>query len=519
MAYGALGEGVSGAIVTLVDISRHVETERQLLALLDGSVQGLVVHRGRQPLFCNSALAEMVGFANREELLRQPSILPFLHEEDRDQIIANVQARLAGQEAPREYEFRLRSLTGQVIWVDCRASVVDWDGAPAVLAACFDITDKKKAEEARRHSEELFTRVFECSPDFMTLSRLSDSVFLNVNQSYLSTFGYTREEVIGKSAVDLGNWATPAERQRLVNAVLTNAVVQNLEARLRTKSGRIFSALMSAEILEIDGEEILLVVGRDISDRKAVEAALLESKEAADLANRSKSEFLANMSHELRTPLNAILGFSEIIKNQLHGPIPDPKYVEYAKDIHESGSHLLDIINDILDLSKIEAGRLEVHEQRISIRDVVAGCRRLIEPRASEAGVTLESHVAESLPALLADERLMKQILLNLLSNAVKFTPRGGRIEVSAGLTNNGSLQIAVSDTGIGMDADGIERALRPFGQVDTSLSRKHQGSGLGLPLVVAFTERQGGCFDLESAVGEGTRVTVTFPPEKLVSD
>lgn len=512
-------EGCAGLVLNAFDMTPHVDLERQLHALLEGSVQGLVVHRGGQPLFCNSALAEMLEIESRGALLKEPSILPFLHENDRDRVLANIQGRLRGEAVPNNYEFRLRAKSGRIVWVDCRASVVDWEGEPAVLAACFDISDRKQAENARFKTEELFARVFDASPDFMVLTQLPDSTYLNVNDSFLALFGYSRSEVIGNPAADLAIWASRAERKRLLARLYAEGAVRNVEARVRKKSGEELDVLLSAEILKQDDREILLIVGRDISAHKQAEAELKASKEAADLANRSKSEFLANMSHELRTPLNAILGFSEIIKDQLHGPIGDSKYVEYAKDIHQSGAHLLEIINDILDLSKIEAGRLEVHEQDVSVSEVAANCLRLIEPRAFEAGVTVRSDVPEGLPILMADERLMKQVLLNLLSNAVKFTPKGGRIDVEARLLGDGRLEISVADTGIGMDEEGIERALRPFGQVDTSFSRKHQGSGLGLPLVVAFTERQGGCFDLESAIGKGTRVTLTFPPGKLVLD
>jgi len=491
----------------------------QLAEIIEGSVQGLVVHRQGRPLFCNSAMAEMLDFASREAVLREGSINPFIHEADRAMVLGNIRARLEGKDAPSNYEFRMRTLNGEILWVDCRASIVDWEGGPAVLASCFDITARKKAEWAQRRSDELFSRVFQISPDFMTLTRIRDNLLIDVNDVFLSTFGYERYDVIGHSALDLGLWWSAEERQKILDSVAQDGAVRNREAWGRKKDGGRLELEISAEILDVHDERILLVIGRDIKQRKLHEAELMASKEAADLANKSKSDFLANMSHELRTPLNAILGFSEIIRNQILGPIEEIKYTEYARDIYESGTHLLDIINDILDLSKIEAGRLEVHEGRVDIAELFGICQRLIEPKVAENNLHLTVEKPESLPCLMADHRLMKQILLNLLSNAVKFTPEGGLIRVSAVLSENGALVISVEDSGIGMDEKGVERALALFGQVDTSFSRKHQGSGLGLPLVIAFTERQGGTFDLDTAPGEGTRITITFPKEKLVCE
>ncbi|MEX1147823.1 MAG: PAS domain-containing sensor histidine kinase [Sphingomonadales bacterium] len=510
--------GDNAVILNALDMTPYHDRETQLRSMIEGSLQGMVLHRGGPPLFCNSAMARMVGFESPDDVLREPTILPYLHAEDRGEVMENVKARLAGLDAPTEYEFRLVPRNGAVIWVDCRASVVEWGGAPAILAACFDITARKKAEADRRASAALFSRVFEASPDCLTLTRLESSEFINVNNGFLESFGYEREELIGKSGIALNIWTDPDDRHELARRLEEAGEVHNFESRGRAKNGREIELLISAELIEFDGDKLILMAARDISERKAYEAELRSNQEAADLANRSKSEFLANMSHELRTPLNAILGFSDIIRNQMHGTIPEQKYVEYARDIYESGTHLLEIINDILDLSKIEAGRLEVQESEVCVPEVVTSCTRLIEPRAMEAGLIMKTAVSLDVPLLLADERLMKQILLNLLSNAVKFTPRGGMITVETDVEEDGSLKIVVQDTGIGMDEEGISRSMEPFGQVDTSFSRKHQGSGLGLPLVAAFTERQGGAFALQSRFGEGTRATICFPASRLAT-
>ncbi|MFQ5786207.1 MAG: sensor histidine kinase, partial [Alphaproteobacteria bacterium] len=226
---------------------------------------------------------------------------------------------------------------------------------------------------------------------------------------------------------------------------------------------------------------------------------------------------LANMSHELRTPLNAIIGFSEMIRDGVFGPLGDPKYKEYAVDINASGAHLLEIINDILDLSKIEAGKLKIEETIVDVPRVVQGCFTLIKDRAASGGITLSQRLAPDLPALRADERKLKQILINLLSNAIKFTPAGGSVVLHAELNERGEFSIGVADTGIGIAAEDIPKVMSSFGQADGSLNRKYEGTGLGLPLTKALVELHGGTFELESKVGVGSTMTARFPQERIV--
>jgi two-component system cell cycle sensor histidine kinase PleC len=242
---------------------------------------------------------------------------------------------------------------------------------------------------------------------------------------------------------------------------------------------------------------------RTIAERKRAE-------DAAEAANRAKSEFLANMSHELRTPLNAIIGFSDMMKGQLLGPIGSVRYIEYARDIHSSGTHLLSLINDVLDMSKIEAGRYTIHPEPLDASEMLRTCERLVRVRASEAGVALGIAAAQELP-LNADARALKQILLNLLTNAIKFTPSGGSVSLSAGRENDGVV-FRVADTGCGIPAEDLPRIGRRFEQVDNALTRKGEGTGLGLALCRALVELHGGTLTLESTVDVGTTVTVWIP-------
>ncbi len=258
-------------------------------------------------------------------------------------------------------------------------------------------------------------------------------------------------------------------------------------------------------------------VHTDITARKEAEQEIVAAKEHAEFANRSKSEFLANMSHELRTPLNAVIGFSEMMMTAMLGPLSE-QYLDYAKDINDSGIHLLTLINDLLDLSKIEAGKFELREEETDVAKLIDGSLRIIKERAHTAGVKIDVQLPEVSPMLLVDQRALKQILLNLLSNAVKFTPEGGTITVRVDKNPQGELRLGVGDTGIGIAADNLAKVLTPFGQVDSALSRKHAGTGLGLPLVKSLIELHGGSLEISSEINVGTEVVVRFPSERLLA-
>lgn len=251
-------------------------------------------------------------------------------------------------------------------------------------------------------------------------------------------------------------------------------------------------------------------------DLEATTKRLGLALDAAAGASQAKSQFLATMSHELRTPLNAIIGFSEMIKREVFGPVGDPRYLDYVESVRSSGLHLLSLVNDVLDFSKVEAGRLDLHDEVLDIAETIGGTLQMVHGQAKEGGVLIRIEVATGIPQLRGDERRIRQILINIISNAIKFTGSGGQVTVSVFAVSD-HLVLRVADTGIGIAAEDIPRVLERFSQVDSSLSRKHEGTGLGLPLAKRLAEAHGGTLTIESTLGVGTTVSVEFPASRLI--
>ena len=341
------------------------------------------------------------------------------------------------------------------------------------------------------------------------------------NDKLCEISGYTREELLGQNHRILKSEEHSPEFYSKIWKTISNGKVWNGNIKNKKKSGGFYWVDATiVPFLNVDGKPSQYIAIRtDITERKNAELSVESSLEKAETANRAKSELMANMSHELRTPLNAIIGFSDTMKEEVFGPLGHEKYREYLNDINYSGIHLLDLINDILDVSAIEAGVVELHEENISVSDVVDASIRIIMPRSNSGKVTVTSSVSSETPQIFADERRVKQVFLNLLSNAVKFTPEGGKVTVNSWLNEDASLSISVVDTGIGMDEDGVEKALSKFGQVDSGLDRKHEGTGLGLPLTIGLMECHGGTLEVKSEKGRGTQLTVIFPKERIVDN
>ncbi|MBC8338723.1 MAG: PAS-domain containing protein [Alphaproteobacteria bacterium] len=388
-----------------------------------------------------------------------------------------------------------------------------------IALSFIDITEIKKAEEALRDTQQRFKDFAEVASDwFWEMDK--DLRFSYFSGRNFQVTGYKTDDLIGKSRREItGENVLEKKWQMHLEDLENHRPFQDFTYDLMTPSGAPVSITISGKpVFDAEGNFMgYRGTGTDISARVRAEEKQRDAREEAELANRAKTEFLANMSHELRTPLNSVIGFSDLLKSEAFGEVDHPKYLEYVDAINESGKHLLNLINDILDVSRIERGMLELDERKLDVPLMLGSCLRLVQDRAYEADLKLTTDFAGPLPGLYADELRTKQIILNLLSNAIKFTPNGGSVSLQAGLDDEGRFRIAVSDTGIGIAPEDIDIAFADFGQVDASLSRKFEGSGLGLPLSKKLTEAQGGEMFMESKPGVGTTVIVLLPKERTL--
>lgn len=381
------------------------------------------------------------------------------------------------------------------------------------------VDEQKKMSRALRESEQKYRAIFE-NAGIGICQIAPTGEWINANRTMAQILGYDQTDMLLLEQPDLhGSLFVDPHARKDWFARIEEETEHGLEAEIKTSSGITAWVNMTGHAVRdpIGDVEHFECTMFDITERRRAELDLVRTKEEADFANRSKSEFLANMSHELRTPLNAIIGFSEIIRDQLFGPVGQDQYVEYAGDIYDSGSLLLSLINDILDMSKIEAGKRELNETVMNVHETMRSVARLVAARAKAGRVKLTLSVPQDMPSLRGEERAMKQVLTNLLTNAIKFTPEGGTVSLAARTEGFDQVIITCKDSGIGMSEEEIPIALAPFGQIESALSRKNQGTGLGLPLTRALVEMHGGMLELHSKVGDGTEIILSFPAERTV--
>jgi len=394
--------------------------------------------------------------------------------------------------------------------------------AAAILAKHLETITTLESEIQERERAEAqilrLSRAVEQGPAGVILTNM-DGTIEYVNSRFSTMTGYVLEDLVGKTPRVLKSGYTSDQDYSQMWAMITRGQEWRGEVYNKRKDGSFYWAILSiTTVRDAHGVAInFLGIQEDITDTKAAMEALQNAKEDAEYANHVKSQFLASMSHELRTPLNAIIGFSEMMMNEMFGPIGSTKYLEYNKDIHDSGQHLLELITDILDMSKIESGNLQLNESQVEISRIAETCQKLINSRASEKEITLLADLPSPSPIVMADSVRLKQILINLLTNAVKYTPRGGDIAMVIGIDNRGGLQIAISDTGIGMTEEDIPRALEPFSQIADIMSAPSEGVGLGLYLTRSLVEMHGGELQIDSSLGHGTTVTVHLPRSRVL--
>jgi PAS domain S-box-containing protein len=354
-----------------------------------------------------------------------------------------------------------------------------------------------------------FETFFATSLDLLVI-RDAEFRIVKVNQAWEKVLGYRTEELEGQpmlSFIHPDDWAASYSQMLRVEIEKDVGGIIN---RYRCRDG----SYKSLEWRAHQEGDLVYGVARDVTDRLAIETEMADAKASAEKASKAKSEFLAKMSHELRTPLNAILGFSEVLQSELFGPLGHARYREYADYVHKSGVHLLDLINDVLDLSKIDSGRMELKESDFAITDLVHEAVMMVRDKA-RGHCSLAVEMSPNLPHITAEKRLIKQVLLNLLSNAIKFIPGGGQVTMRA-FQDAAGIGLEVADNGIGMDAEELKIAFSPYGQIDSKIARQHQGTGLGLPISRALAELHGGTLTAESRKGCGTTMTLRLPNSRI---
>jgi PAS domain S-box-containing protein len=511
-----------GMLVTYTDVtelkSREEElgnAQSQLNDALEAIDQGFIIYDADDRLvLVNSAFKKMFPGSDKylfpgarfEDVFRSGAII-----DEQNDIEAYVKERKERRHAHGGRQI-LQSKDGS--WKIVTSSRSRDGGTVSVWT---DVTQLKAQEQALRDSENRFSIAFHSSPLMMAIAQLDDGAYVEVNEKFVALTGYSRTELIGPRGQSVPLIANDEDRGLIRSKLMRGQAINEMEVVFRRKSGELFEVLISGDLIEVAGEQRILLIGMDFSGHKRLENSLIGAKNEAEFANRTKSEFLANMSHELRTPLNAVIGFSEFLANEAFGPLGDPRYLEYIGDIRDSGTHLLNLINEILDVSKVEAGKMELREGEVELDDMMVRCIRSVGGRARAAGLTISGTVDSEMPFLLCDETKLRQILINVLNNAVKFTDEGGTIEVGAEINDDGDLDIRISDTGIGIAESDMDAVFRVFGQAETTMDRRFEGAGLGLPLTKALVELHDGVFRLESELGVGTTVVITFPAVRLV--
>jgi len=470
----------------------------------------------------------------------EPSLetfLKYVHPEDRELVKSSIEAALF-QQQPYSIDYRLILPDGSNRTV-CEQAAVN---SLYITSTVQDITDRKRAESALRSSEERFSKAFHASPVGISICTLTDGRFLDANDSFLRSLGWRQHEFIGRTPTDLGIWVNSEDGRRLAQMLQEQNSIGNQEIKIRTKAGEVRDWLLSGELIDLGSTQCVLIMTSDITERLRSEE-FRRGKEAAEAANRSKSIFLANMSHELRTPLNAIIGYSEILQEDARELLGAEEFIDDLQRINTAGQHLLALIKDILDLTKIEAGHIELHLETFTILNLVEEVVATIAPMADKNSNILEIQCPDDIGSMQTDLTKLRQSLLNLLSNASKFTESGAITfaitrcaetpaetaqrrkklgayrGVSPSENSSSSLSssqdwivFTVKDTGLGMSSELLAIIFEPFTQGDLSTTKKYGGTGLGLTITKNFCEMMGGDITAFSELEKGSIFTIRLP-------
>ncbi len=483
---------------------RSLDAGRGSAALAEAAPLGVIVTRGDKMLYVNRVALDWLGYGDGAAFAEAGGPRAAL-------------GSLADELAPGQKKiFRAHEAGGGTFLAEVHRAQLEWDGAPAELLtlsrpATPTPEQRVAALEAslrqREAESEEWRSMLDAAADGVVLLN-ADGVILGLDRKAEALFDYDRNKVAGENLTLLFARESQVSALDYFTRARAGAERQGREALGRARQGATIPLHLSIGRLgrPSDGKYCLIV--RNLKDWKQTERAMDEARERAERDNQAKSAFLAKVSHEIRTPLNAILGFAEVIMDERFGPVGNERYKDYLRDIHASGAHVLSLVNDLLDLSKIEAGKLELDVTAVDANRVVSECVSLMQPQANREKIITRMALAANLPAVHADERSLRQIVLNLLANAVRYNEPGGQVIVSTALSNSGHAALRIKDTGVGMSESELHTALEPFRQVAPARG----GTGLGLPLTKALAEANGAGFSIKSRKNEGTLVEIVLP-------
>ena len=508
---------INGVLVVCKDITDRRRLEEYLsIAEQTSAISTFRWEVETQMATVSEATASMLGLSSLHTTIGSEDFSAFLHPDDKKAAF-EAAAGAMNDRAPFTLHMRLKHDGGSYRSFILHAFPELGEGGKvvAIFGVIDDVTEELNTKLALQETEAQYRLIAEHSDD-MLARHTPDGHITFLSPAAKKVLGVDPDALIGQDMVQFIHHDDRQDAREAMENLSASSDSARLTFRLQHLDGHFiwFESTLHAVFDEFTGEVVeVIAVTRDITERKGHEQKLLKARERAEAANRAKSSFLANMSHELRTPLNAIIGFSEILKREMYGPLGDPNYSDYAGLIHDSGSHLLDLINDILDMSKIEAGKVDINIEELDLADIARSSIRFVEPKSTgkNQNVLLDLEPGVEDVPVEGDMRATKQILLNLLSNAVKFTGDDGTIRVTIRSLAD-AVEIAVEDSGMGIAPDDIARIMQPFEQVVGESSIAEEGSGLGLALTKSFCDLQNGGFSLESTVGTGTRVAVTLP-------
>ncbi len=470
----------------------------------------VLIHRDDEALYANEIFREMSGYATPDAL----------------NAAGGIDTLFAGETAG-DGVLTLVTASGKTVPARAHMQAVPWHGRTALMFAfepqeqAVETAVDTAGEAAERQASEAaeLRAILDTATDGVVVLS-GDGVIRSINGSASALFGYSNAEVEGNSFSMLFARESQSAALDYLNGLAHNGVAsvlnEGLEVLGREKNGGFLPLFMTIGRLETSNGFCAVV--RDITAWKQTEQALRDAQRSAEDASSHKTEFLAKISHEIRTPLNAIIGFSELMAEERFGPIGNERYKSYLADINKSGKYVLDLVNDLLDISKIEAGKQELEFESVSLNEAVTEAVTMIQPQANRNRIIIRSSLDEDLPDVVADARSLKQIVLNILSNSVRFTHSGGQVIINTSYNARGEVVLRIKDTGIGMSAKEIETALQPFQQVASLGRARGDGTGLGLPLTKALVEANRAEFAIQSEPGRGTAVEIVFPPSRVLA-